>query len=97
MLIAKDLLLTAQKLTFSAQVLLLLSLYLAKVSGVLLLRRLFVRDHKTFSIISDISLVSIVLCGIATLVLNSAGCSSSGFFVQTCSSQVRCASASNTV
>ncbi|KAF1975933.1 hypothetical protein BU23DRAFT_456954 [Bimuria novae-zelandiae CBS 107.79] len=74
-------------LSFASQVLLLAALYLAKCSGVLLLRRLFVRDHQTISRLCDISLGFTVFCGIATVILSSVGCPTSGFFNEHCGSQ----------
>ncbi|KAJ4294248.1 hypothetical protein N0V90_007938 [Kalmusia sp. IMI 367209] len=78
---------TTANLAFASQILLLIALYLAKCSGVLLLRRLFVRDHHNISKVCDISLGFTILSGIATVILSSAGCPSSGFFNQHCSSQ----------
>ncbi|KAL1612384.1 hypothetical protein SLS60_000610 [Paraconiothyrium brasiliense] len=78
---------TTASLSFAAQILLLIALYLAKCSGILLLRRLFVRDHKSISRLCDMALGFTVLCGVATVILSSAGCPSSGSLTKHCSSQ----------
>ncbi|KAF2203202.1 hypothetical protein GQ43DRAFT_279254 [Delitschia confertaspora ATCC 74209] len=76
------------KWVFSSRLLLLISLYLAKCSGMLLLRRLFVRDDRSNSMLCDISLGFIVICGITSVFVGTIGCPSSTFFAQHCDSQV---------
>lgn len=78
---------TTATLSFAAQILLLIALYLAKCSGVLLLRRLFVRDYQAIRRLCDASLGFTIVCGIATAFLSSVGCPSSGTFNQHCSIQ----------
>ncbi|ORY09607.1 hypothetical protein BCR34DRAFT_589210 [Clohesyomyces aquaticus] len=79
---------SAGKVIFSSRVLLLVSNYLAKLSGIFLLRRLFVRDDKTNGLLCDISFGFIVICGIISVFVGTVGCPSSTFFKQHCSSQV---------
>ncbi|KAF2441589.1 hypothetical protein P171DRAFT_446447 [Karstenula rhodostoma CBS 690.94] len=74
-------------LSTTASILLLIALYLAKASGILLLRRLFMREQHHTGRLCDVVLGFIVACGIATVVISSAGCPVSGSFTKHCSSQ----------
>ncbi|KAF9738730.1 hypothetical protein PMIN06_011150 [Paraphaeosphaeria minitans] len=77
---------TTGSLAFAAQILLLIALYLAKCSGILLLRRLFVRDQQNTGRLCDVVLGFTVVCGIATVVMSSAGCLPTASFTEHCSS-----------
>ncbi|KAF2121707.1 hypothetical protein BDV96DRAFT_218452 [Lophiotrema nucula] len=79
---------SAASTVFAGRILLLVSIYLAKCSGIFLLRRLFVRDDRTHGLLCNLSLGLIIICGIGSVFIGTVGCPSSGSFSQHCDGQI---------
>lgn len=78
------------KLVFSSRVILSLSLYLAKLSLLFLLRRIFIQDQKRSTLICDVIISPTVAGGIASILISCVGCSSLTLFAEHCHKQVCC-------
>lgn len=81
-------LLIEAKLVFSSRITLVLSLYLAKLSVLYLLRRIFIRDQKMITLLCDIIIGLTVAGGLVSVIVSAVGCPTSSFFVEHCHNQV---------
>lgn len=76
------------QLVFSSRVLFLSSHYLAKLSVLYLLRRLFARDEKHTALICDVTMGITALSGLSSFLLDTVNCSSQTILVEHCHDQV---------
>jgi hypothetical protein len=68
--------------------LLLAALYLAKLSTLAILHRIFVRDQASLKLLCTSAFGIILTSGIGSILISAVACPSSGFFVDHCSGQV---------
>ncbi|KZM28293.1 hypothetical protein ST47_g559 [Ascochyta rabiei] len=76
------------RLVFSSRVIFLASHYLAKLSVLFLLRRLFVRDQKSTAMLCDITIYLTSASAVVSLLVSTIQCPTSSFFAGHCYGQV---------
>ncbi|KAF2625636.1 hypothetical protein BU25DRAFT_388559 [Macroventuria anomochaeta] len=76
------------QLAFSSRALFVASHYLAKLSVLFLLRRLFVRDQKNTALLCDITIALTTLSGIVSVLVSTIRCPSSLFLTKHCHGQI---------
>ncbi|KAH7064015.1 hypothetical protein BKA63DRAFT_176967 [Paraphoma chrysanthemicola] len=78
----------AGTLIFWSRLLLLAALYLAKLSTLAILHRIFVRDQASLKLLCTSAFGIILTSGIGSILISAVACPSSGFFVDHCSGQI---------
>jgi hypothetical protein len=76
------------QLTHSSQILSLVSLYLAKISLLLFILRLFVQEPKNLNLICWLAIAFTIISGPALTIRTTANCSPSTLVAEHCQSQV---------